>query len=141
MPADHANKADIVRRAFEGFQRLDMDAFTAAWHPEIVWDMRGYENWPGGELEYKGEADVIAGFAGYLGAVKSLQVDSLDVTPLEDGRVLGVHHERRTYESGENRRLDIGTIYEFTPEGEIIRVEVYTGHQAARSAAGLDAAR
>lgn len=137
-PKDN-NKADVVREAFEGFQRLDMDAFTAAWHPEIVWDMRGYQNWPGDELEYKGEAEVIAGFAGYLGAVKSLHVDSLDVTPLEDGRVLGVHHERRTYETGEDTHLDIGTIYEFGPDDDqIVRVEVYTGHAQARTAAGLE---
>jgi ketosteroid isomerase-like protein len=137
--APNANeKADIVRRAFEGFQRLDMDAFTAAWHPDIVWDMRGYENWPGDELEYTGEAEVIAGFAGYLGAVKNLEVSALEVTSLDDGRVLGVHHERRTYDSGTDTHLDIGTLYQFGPEDDrITRVEVYTGHENARRAAGL----
>jgi ketosteroid isomerase-like protein len=137
MGAGENEKAGIVRRAFEGFQRLDMDAFTAAWNPEIVWDMRGYENWPGDQLEYVGEAEVIAGFAGYLAAVKSLEVSGLEVIPLKDGRVLGVHLERRTYESGEDTHLDIGTIYEFADDDQIVRVEVYTGHAAARTAAGL----
>jgi ketosteroid isomerase-like protein len=142
MGLDHQAKAEIVRKAFEGFQRLDMDAFTAAWHPQIVWDMRGYENWPGEQLEYEGEAEVIAGFAGYLGAVKKLEVSGLEVLPLEDGRVLGVHIERRAYETGEDTFLDIGTLYEFGgPEDEeqIVRVEVYTGHDRARRAAGLEA--
>jgi len=139
----HNSRAAAVREAFEGFQRLDMDAFTAAWHEGIVWDMRGYENWPGEKLEYEGEAEVIAGFAGYLGAVKSLQVSGLEVTELEDGRVLGVHVERRTYESGDDTILNIGTIYEFGGPGgaEITRVEVYTGHARAREAAGLPASR
>src|SRR3954454_14560760 len=87
--ARQAAKAAAVRHAFEGFQRLDMDAFTAAWHPEITWDMRHYENWPGEQLEYNGEAEVITGFAGYLGSVKRLEVSGLEVTSLRDGRVLG----------------------------------------------------
>lgn len=135
-PKDN-NKADIVRKAFEGFQRLDMDAFTAAWGDDIVWDMHGYENWPGEQLIYEGEAEVIAGFAGYLGAVKNLEVSGLEVTPLSDGRVLGVHLEKRTYESGEHTFLDIGTIYEFADNDEITHVAVYTGHARARAAAGL----
>ena len=115
-PTDNS-KAEIVRRAFEGFQRLDMDAFTAAWHPDIVWDMRGYENWPGDGLEYMGEAEVIAGFAGYLGAVKSLEVSGLEVTPLEDGRVLGVHHgTTHATRPASDTMLDIGTVYEFSDD-------------------------
>ena len=137
MAPNHKSKAHAVRTAFEGFQRLDMDAFTAAWHPEITWNMGGYENWPGEKLEYEGEAEVIAGFAGYLGAVKSLQVSGLEVTPLDDGRVLGVHVERRTYDTGDDTILNIGTVYEFDSDGRIIKVEVYTGHDRARRAAGI----
>jgi ketosteroid isomerase-like protein len=134
---NHNSRAAAVREAFEGFQRLDMDAFTAAWHPDIVWDMRGYENWPGEHEEYRGEAEVIAGFAGYLGSVKSLQVSGLEVTELDDGRVLGVHVERRTYETGADTLLNIGTVYTFGEDDRIVRVEVYTGHDRAREAAGL----
>jgi ketosteroid isomerase-like protein len=138
--ADADTRAQIVKEAFEGFQRLDMDAFTAAWHPEVVWDMAGYENWTGDKQIYEGEADVITGFAGYLGAVKRLEVSGLEVIPLNDGRVLGVHVEKRTYESGEDTLLNIGTIYEFAADNdEITRVEVYTGHARAREAAGLTA--
>jgi ketosteroid isomerase-like protein len=136
-PPDATTKANIVRKAFEGFQRLDMDAFTEKWHPDIVWDMRGYENWPGDALEYKGEAEVVAGFAGYLGAVKTLEVGDLEVTALEDGRVLGIHRERRVSDNGHESRLDIGTLYEFGEDELITRVEVYTGHDRARRAAGL----
>ena len=137
MAPNGNSRADAVRKAFEGFQRLDMDAFTAAWHPHITWDMRGYENWPGEKLEYEGEAEVIAGFAGYLGAVKSLQVSGLHITELDDGRVLGVHVERRTYETGADTLLNIGTVYEFGENDRITHVAVYTGHDRARSAVGL----
>ena len=135
MSAD--SRADTVRRAFEGFQRLDMDAFTADWHEDVVWDLVGYEDWPGEKTQYRGEAEVVAGFAGYLSSVRSLEVGDLHVTSLDDGRVLAIHHERR-YNKGSDQptHLDIGTVYEFEDD-KIVRVEVYTGHQAARRAAGL----
>ncbi len=80
---------------------------------------------------------MIAGFAGYLGSVKRLWVSDLEVTPLEDGRVLGVHRETRVEKDEQESQLDIGTIYEFSQDGKITRVEVYTGHARAREAAGL----
>ena len=137
MPKDAQQKADVVRRAFEGFQRLDMDAFTGDWAPDVVWDVSGYEDWPNDKTAYHGEAEVIAGFAGYLGSVRRLWVSDLEVTPLTDGRVLAIHHERRVDQHQQQSHLDIGTVYEFSEEGKIARVEVYTGHEKARKAAGL----
>ena len=136
-PASADEKAAIVRRAFEGFQRLDLDAFTADWHPDVVWHMAGYEDWPGEKLLYEGEAEVIAGFAHYLGSIRGLQVSDLEVTPLEDGRVLGIHRERRLNDDDSESYLDIGTIYEFALDGRIAEVEVHTGRRNARKAAGL----
>jgi ketosteroid isomerase-like protein len=131
-------KADIVRRAFEGFQHLQLDQFTQDWHEDVVWDMAGYENWPGEKLLYEGEAEVISGFAGYLGAIKGLHVSDLEVTALEDGRVLGIHRERRLDDNDRESHKDIGTIYEFAAdEPKIVRVEVHTGRANARRAAGL----
>lgn len=127
-----------MRESFEGFQRLDLDRFTQDWDPGVVWDMAGYEDWPGEKLLYEGEAEVIAGFAGYLGAIRGLQVSDLEVTPLEDGRVLGIHRERRLDEADKESHKDIGTIYEFA-DLKIVRVEVHTGRQNARKAAGLQA--
>jgi ketosteroid isomerase-like protein len=136
MSADR--KADIVRTAFEGFQRLDLDAFTAAWHEDVLWDLNGYENWPGEKTQYRGEAEVVAGFAGYLSSARSLEVSDLDVITLDDGRVLSTHHERRFDKgSDEPTHLDIGTVYEFGADDRIVRVDVYTGHQQASRAAGL----
>jgi ketosteroid isomerase-like protein len=136
-PASAEEKVEIVRRGFEGFQHLDLDAFTEDWHPQITWDMAGYEDWPGEKLKYEGEAEVIAGFAGYLGAIRGLQVSDLQVTALEDGRVLGIHRERRLNDDDQESYLDIGTIYEFALDGRIANVEVYTGRERAKKAAGL----
>src|SRR3954465_7357204 len=94
-PASADQKVEIVRRAFEGFQHLDLDSFTKDWHPEITWDMAGYQDCPGEKLLYEGGAGVIAGFAGSRGAIRGVQVSHLEVMPLEDGRILGIHRERR----------------------------------------------
>ena len=38
---------EIVRRGFDAFETMDMDAFIADWHPDVIWDVRGYRDWPG----------------------------------------------------------------------------------------------
>jgi ketosteroid isomerase-like protein len=129
---------EIVRRGFRAFQKLDLDGFTADWRPDVVWDVRGYENWPGSKTEYQGTAEVLDEFAHYLGSARSFEVSGHDAVALDDTRVLGLHHERRVNE-GEPAAvyLEIGTVYELDGDGKVTHVEVYTGHDKARGAAGL----
>src|SRR4051812_15452279 len=128
---------EIVRRNFAAFQRLDMDGFTADWHSEVVWDLGGYRDWPGEKTEYVGAPEVLAGFADYLGAARSLEVHGLEVNSLDDARVLGTHIERRVNEGGDAPvEIDIGVIYTLDG-GKVTHVEVYTGHDVARRAAGV----
>jgi ketosteroid isomerase-like protein len=130
------DNVDIVRRAFKGFQRLDLDAFTADWAPDITWDLTGYEGWPGAHTTYTGEHEVVAEFAQYLGSARSLEVTDHEITPLDDGRVLGTHRERRVNEGEETPTdLVIEALYTFD-KGKITHVAVYTGHGEARKAAG-----
>lgn len=52
--------------------------------------------------------------------------------------MLGTHHERRLNKGDpEPIHLEIGVVYEFTND-KIARAEVYTGHDEARRAAGLN---
>jgi ketosteroid isomerase-like protein len=128
---------DIVRRGFDAFQTMDMDAFTADWHPEVVWDVHGYTDWPGTKSQYKGAPEILAEFANFMGSVRALEVTDLQITPLNDGRMLATYHERRINEGeAEPVHLDIGIVYELDGD-EITRIEVYTGHHEARRAAGL----
>jgi ketosteroid isomerase-like protein len=129
---------DIVRRAFQAFQRLDLDGFTADWHPEVVWDLSGYRDWPGPTHEYKGAPEVLAGFGNYLGSARSFEVHGLEVTSLDDERVLGTHHERRVNEGDDTPiEIEIGVVYTLA-DGKVTHVEVYTSHDAARRAAQPD---
>ena len=53
MPTKHEQ---IVQRGFDAFETADMDAFTADWHPDVVWDLRHHETWAGDRYEYVGAA-------------------------------------------------------------------------------------
>jgi ketosteroid isomerase-like protein len=131
---------EIVRRGFEAFETMDMDAFTQDWHESLVWDVSGYDDWPGSKNSYTGAPEILQEFGSFMGSVRALQVTDLEVTPLPEGRVLATYHERRLNEcEAEPVHLDIGIVYEFEDDGEkITRIEVYTGHARARKAAGLE---
>jgi ketosteroid isomerase-like protein len=119
---------EIVRKGFESFQRLDLDGFTKDWHPDVVWDLSRYEGWSGEQTTYTGTAEVLAGFADYLGSAK---VSGLQVEAVNEDRVLGLHLEKRDL----TQTIEIGVIYELH-QGQVTRVDVFTGHAAARAAAG-----
>jgi ketosteroid isomerase-like protein len=128
---------EIVRRGFEAFETMDMDAFTANWHPRLIWDVSGYDGWPGSKTEYVGAPEILQEFGGFMSTVRGLQVTDLQVTPLVDGRVLATYHERRINEGeAEPVHLDIGIVYELDGD-TITRIDVYTGYERARRAAGL----
>jgi ketosteroid isomerase-like protein len=121
---------EIIHRAFRSFERLDLDGFTADWHPDVVWDVSHYEGWTGEKTRYEGTAEVLAGFADYLGSARSVQISGLEVARVDDHRVLGLHLEERDRVAA----IEIGAIYELHDQ-KVTRVDVFTGHAAARTAA------
>jgi ketosteroid isomerase-like protein len=121
---------EIVRQAFESFQHLDLDGFTKDWDPDVVWDVTHYEGWTGDQTHYKGTAEVLAGFANYLGSATSFEVSGLQVIPIDAERVLGLHMEERD----RTAMIEIGVIYELH-DGKVTHAQVFTGHAAARNAA------
>jgi hypothetical protein len=99
----------------------------------------GYDDWPGSKTSYVGAPEILQEFGGFMGSVRALQVTNLEIVALEDGRVLATYHERRINEDQtEPVHLDIGIVYEFAGE-TITRIEVYTGHERAKQAAGAAA--
>jgi ketosteroid isomerase-like protein len=128
---------EIVRRGFEAFETMDMDAFTKDWHERLVWDVSGYDGWPGSKTRYVGAPEILQEFGGFMSTVRGLQVTDLEITPLDDGRILATYHERRINQGDtEPVHLDIGIVYELDRD-TITRIEVCTGHERARKAAGL----
>ena len=131
-----ATNEEIVRKAFESFRRLNLDGFTSEWHPDVVWDVSGYDDWPGEKTEYKGTHEVLDGFAHYLAGARGFEATGHEVVPVDDECVLGLHNEHRVKEDGAPVWLEIGVVYHFKDD-QVVRAEVFTGHAKARQAAGL----
>jgi len=127
---------EIVRRAFDSFQRLDLDGFTAEWAPDVVWDVSGYDDWPGGKSVYRGTGEVLDGFAHYLAGIKGFHTSGHEVIRVDHQRVLGLHNEHRVGEDDRPVVLEIGVVYLFA-DGQVVRADVYTGHAKARRVIGL----
>jgi ketosteroid isomerase-like protein len=124
-----AERVDIVRRGFDAFETMDMDRFTADWHPNVIWDVSGYEDWPGGKTTYKGAAEILQEFGNFMGSVRALEVQDLQVTARDDGRVDATYKERRINDGDDQPAvLHIGIVYEFgDPSTDLItRIEVRT---------------
>lgn len=137
-----ARNVEIVRRGFDAFETMDMDAFTADWHPDVVWNVEGYKDWPGSRHEYRGAPEILAEFANFLGSVRSQHLSGLEVVALDEERVLAIYVERRITEDNPIPvDLDVGILYWLQDDGQIVRIEVYTGHDEARAAAAADAER
>ena len=143
MTEPQQRHAEIVRRGFDAFETMDMDAFTADWAPDVVWNVEGYKDWPGSRTEYVGAPEILAEFGKFLGSVKSQHLSGLEVTALDDERVLAIYVERRITEDNPIPvDLDVGILYWFDDASEkIVRIEVYTGHDEARRAAAATGRR
>ena len=128
---------EIVATAFESFRRLNLDGFTSEWHPDVVWDVSGYDGWPGDQTQYKGTHEVLDGFAHYLAGAKGFETSGHEVIAIDDSRVLGLHHERRTDDQDSPMDIEIGVLYHFAGN-QVIKAEVFTGHAKARAAAGIN---
>ncbi len=137
LPQMSERNIEIVRRGFDAFESMDMDAFTADWHPDMLWDVRGYRHWPGLRQQYRGPAEILAEFANFMGTVKGLEVTVHEIVALDSERVLSIYTERRRNEGDlAPVALDIGIVYTLA-NGQVTRIEVYTGHHEARRAAGV----
>ena len=131
-----ASNEEIVRRAFDSFQHLDLDGFTADWAPDVVWDVSGYDDWPGEKTVYRGTGEVLDGFAHYLAGIKGFQTSGHEVIRVDHQRVIGLHNEHRVGDDDRPVLLEIGVVYLFA-EGEVVRADVYTGHAKTRRVVGL----
>lgn len=131
-----ASHEEIVRKAFDSFQHLDLDGFTADWAPDVVWDVSGYDDWPGEKTVYRGSAEVLEGFAHYMAGIKGFQTSGHEVIPVDHQRVIGLHNEHRVGEDDRPVLVEIGVVYLFA-EDEVVRADVYTGHARTRRVVGL----
>jgi ketosteroid isomerase-like protein len=122
--------ATIVRRGFDALDRLDLDALTAGWHDDVVWDVSGVSWWAGDRPAYEGEAAILDAFARFLSSIRVQRLDLHEITELRPGRVIALYTEIR--EHGET--YDMGIVYDLD-RGKVRRMRVFDDHERARRAA------
>jgi ketosteroid isomerase-like protein len=128
-----STNAEIVTRGFEGFSSADMEKFTADWAPDIVFDTSGYEHWPLEQTEFHGVDEIVFVFGQFMSNVRSLEVDNLDVTELDDDHVLALYDEtRREQGVDEPITLKIGIVYRLRDE-QLVHVWVFTDQDRAKA--------
>ena len=124
---------DIVRRAYEAWGRMDMDGASAAWAPDIEWDLTHHEEGEG--VVARGAAEVMALLAEWMGRWRAYEVTVRSVEPSGDHVV--VTCDRRALDR-ERAHADRRIAYVWTlREGRAVRVAAYSDVEQARRDAGL----
>ena len=137
MPTEHEQ---IVRRGFDAFETADMDAFTADWAPDVVWDLEHHDSWAGDARRYVGAAAILEAFGRYLSGVQTQRLDMHELRELPDGRVIALYTEwRREPGQAEPEPVEMGIVYTLR-DGRIALMQVHTGFAAARRTVGETAA-
>jgi ketosteroid isomerase-like protein len=128
---------EVVRRSFEHFEAADMDAWTAQWNPDIVFDVSGYEHWDGEKKVYRGATEILEFFGAFMGGVKVLRVNVHDLREVGEDRVVAIYTEtRRGPDDPEPFDVPIGIVYTLEDE-RFAHVEVHSSHEGALRSAGV----
>jgi len=125
---------EVVRRSFEHFETADMDAWTAAWADDIVFDVAGYGPWVDPVKTYRGTVEILEFFGRMMAGVRVLTVDVHEVSAVDDDRVIALYTERRQEAGGAPYPLEVGIVYTLR-DGRFARVQVFSAFAAARAAA------
>ena len=128
---------EVVRRSFEHFEAADMDAWTGAWRPDIVFDVSGYELWKGIGKVFRGPTEILEFFGAMMAGVKVLRVNVHEIRDVGDDRVVAIYTEtRRGPDDPEPVEIPVGIVYTLE-DGKFARVEVHSNHEAALRSAGV----
>jgi ketosteroid isomerase-like protein len=123
----------VVRRSFDAFETMDLDAWTADWTPDIVFDASGYAPWKGDVKTYTGPTEVLDFFGHMMAGVRVLKIDMHEISAVDDDRAIALYTETRQEAGGEPYPLEVGIVYTLR-DGRFARVQVFSDHAAARAA-------
>jgi ketosteroid isomerase-like protein len=125
---------EVVRRSFDHFETADMDAWTADWHPDIVFDVSGYAPWTDLVKVYRGHVEILEFFGRMMAGVRVLTVHMHEISAVDEDRVIALYTERRQESGGEPYPLEVGIVYTLR-DGRFARVQVHSDFAAARRTA------
>jgi ketosteroid isomerase-like protein len=128
----------IIQRGFDAFETADMDAFTADWAPDVVWDLTHHDTWPGDADRYVGAGAILAAFGRFLAGAQTLRLEMHELRELPDGRVIALYTEwRREPGETEPKPIEMGIVYTLEG-GQVKLMQVHTGFDSARRTAAAE---
>jgi ketosteroid isomerase-like protein len=116
-----------------------MDAWTAAWADDIVFDVAGYGPWKDPVKSYRGAVEILEFFGRMMAGVRVLTVHVHEISAIDDERVIALYTERRQEAGGPPFPIEVGIVYTLR-DGRFARVQVFSDFAAARAAAAAPAA-
>jgi ketosteroid isomerase-like protein len=127
---------ELVRAAWEAWERRDMEALFAFYDPEIVWDQTRYA---GGELAalYSGHDGVRRFFREWLAPFESYFAYAEDFIDAGDAVVVSVRQGGRGKLSGADVAMPPYMQVYRLRDGRAVRIEVYANQDEALKAVGL----
>ena len=125
----------IVRRAWQAYQRGDMEALVAFWDPEVVYDLQHFRTWP--ESSYRGVDGIRRFLTEWLEMWGEYEVDVEEILAAPHDRVVSlITHRAKGGKSGLPMVLPMAQIVTLR-DGKMIRFDVYDDRSEALAAAGL----
>jgi ketosteroid isomerase-like protein len=129
----------VVRRSFEAFETADMDAWTAGWADDVVFDVSAYAPWKDARKRYEGATEILEFFSRMMQGVRVLNIAMHEISAVDDDRVIALYTETRQEPGGVPYPLAVGIVYTLR-DGRFAVVQVHSDHDAARRTAGRPAA-
>jgi uncharacterized protein len=131
-----ATNVELVRAAWEAWERGDMEAIFAFYDPEIVWDQTHYET---SELSavYHGHDGIRRFFRAWLAPFESYSAHPEEFLEVGEAVVVRIRQGGRGKQSGaEVEMTPYWQVYRLRA-GRAVRIEVYRDQGEALEAVGL----
>jgi ketosteroid isomerase-like protein len=126
---------DVVRRSFDAFETADMDAWTADWAQDVVFDVSGYAPWQDPKKVYRGATEILEFFSRMMQGVRVLSIHMHEISAVDDDRVIALYTETRQEQGGVPYPLEVGIVYTLR-DGKFAVVQVHSSFESARRTAG-----
>jgi ketosteroid isomerase-like protein len=128
---------EIVRAAWEAWERRDMEALFGFYDPEIVWDHTGY---PASELAalYHGHDGVRRFFREWITPFESYYAHAEEIIDAGDAVLVRCRQGGRGKQSAVEVEMPPYWQAYRLRDGRIARIEVYADHAEALKAVGLE---
>ena len=126
---------EVVRRSFDAFETADMDAWTADWAEDVVFDVSGYAPWEDPKKVYRGPTEILEFFSRMMQGVRVLSIHMHEISAVDDDRVIALYTETRQEQGGVPYPLEVGIVYTLR-DGKFAVVQVHSSFESARRTAG-----